>query len=71
MHVAVGEWSCARARRALSLVLDGEEAEGDVQSLAVHFGSCRNCREFAREVSAVTDHLRQPAKGDDHGHPLG
>jgi predicted anti-sigma-YlaC factor YlaD len=58
MHVAVSEWSCARARRALSLVLDGEDAEGDVQSLAVHVGTCRACRGFATDVAELTRLLR-------------
>jgi predicted anti-sigma-YlaC factor YlaD len=58
MHVAVSEWSCARARRALSLVLDHEEAEGDLQSLAAHLGSCRACHAFAADVSELTRLLR-------------
>jgi predicted anti-sigma-YlaC factor YlaD len=58
MHVAVREWSCARARRALSLVLDREEAAGDLQSLATHLGSCGACRAFALEVTQLTRHLR-------------
>jgi predicted anti-sigma-YlaC factor YlaD len=58
MYVAVSEWSCARARRALSLVLDHEEAAGDLQSLATHLGSCRSCRAFAADVSRSTRLLR-------------
>jgi predicted anti-sigma-YlaC factor YlaD len=58
MHVAVSEWSCARARRALSLVLDREEAYGDLQALATHLGSCGPCRAFAADVSELTRQLR-------------
>jgi predicted anti-sigma-YlaC factor YlaD len=58
MAIAVSGWSCARARRALSLVLDGEEPEGDVQSLAQHLGGCPSCRQFAAEVTAFTRALR-------------
>lgn len=58
MAIAVSEWSCARARRALSLVLDDEEAAGDVQALAVHIGGCAACRRHVAEVSAITRQLR-------------
>jgi predicted anti-sigma-YlaC factor YlaD len=56
--IAVSEWSCARARRALSLVLDHEEVEGDLRSLAVHLGSCPPCRQFAADVTQFTNDLR-------------
>jgi predicted anti-sigma-YlaC factor YlaD len=58
VHVAVSEWGCARARRALSLVLDHEEAAGDLQSLATHLGNCGACRAFAADVSESTRLLR-------------
>jgi anti-sigma factor RsiW len=58
MAVAVSEWSCARARRALSLVLDGETATGDFHALARHVGGCAACRRHVAEVSAVTRQLR-------------
>jgi predicted anti-sigma-YlaC factor YlaD len=58
MQVAVSEWSCARARRALSLVLDYEEAAGDLRSLARHLGSCGACRGFAADVARSTRLLR-------------
>lgn len=58
MQVALSGWSCARARRALSLVLDHEEVAGDVRALAVHLGSCPHCRQFAAQVTAFTHDLR-------------
>lgn len=58
MRAAVSERSCAQARRALSLVLDHEEVEGDLRSLAVHLGSCSHCRQFAAEVREFTRDLR-------------
>ena len=58
MAIAVREWSCARVRRALSLVLDGETVAGDFQTLATHVGRCAACRRHVSEVSAVTRQLR-------------
>ena len=58
MAIAVSEWSCARARRALSLVLDGEEVAGDFHALASHVGSCATCRRHVAEVMAITRQLR-------------
>ena len=58
MRTAVSERSCARARRALSLVLDYEASDEDVRRLAVHLGNCGNCRRFAAEVSSFTRKLR-------------
>jgi len=58
MRTAVSERSCARARRALSLVLDYEASDEDVRRLAVHLGNCGNCRRFAAEVSSFTRNLR-------------
>ena len=58
MAIAVSEWSCARARRALSLVLDGETVAGDFHALATHVGGCPACRRHAAEVSAITRQLR-------------
>ena len=58
MRTAVSERSCARARRALSLVLDYEGSDEDIRRLAVHLGNCGGCRRFAAEVSAFTRNLR-------------
>ncbi len=59
MLTAVSERSCARARRALSLVLDYEADASEVHALAVHLGSCGGCRRYAAEVSAFTRDLRR------------
>ena len=58
MAIAVSEWGCARARRALSLVLDGETVAGDFHALATHIGGCAACRRHVAEVSAITRQLR-------------
>jgi predicted anti-sigma-YlaC factor YlaD len=54
----VEEGSCIRARRLLSLALDGEAALASVDELARHVGRCERCRRFATEVSAFTHELR-------------
>ena len=58
MRVAVSERSCARARRALSLTLDGEAAPGEILVLALHLGQCESCRRFTSRVGALTGALR-------------
>jgi predicted anti-sigma-YlaC factor YlaD len=58
MNVAVSERSCARARRALSLTLDGEASPGEVYGLASHLGRCEPCRRFTVQVGALTRALR-------------
>ena len=58
MAIAVSEWSCARALRALSLVLDWETATGEFRSLAAHVGGCAACRRHVAEVSGFTRQLR-------------
>ena len=58
MTVVVSERSCARARRALSLTLDGEAAPGEIYGLAQHLGTCEPCRRFATQVGALTRALR-------------
>ena len=58
MLVAVSDGSCARARRALSLVLDYEAGASDVEALALHLGRCGSCRQYAAEVSSFTRDLR-------------
>jgi predicted anti-sigma-YlaC factor YlaD len=67
MRTAVSERSCARARRALSLVLDHEAAASDVRTAAMHLGRCRRCRRYAVEVSAFTRQLRS-APAERHMH---
>jgi predicted anti-sigma-YlaC factor YlaD len=58
MRPAVGERSCIRARRLLSLALDGEAATAGVDELARHVEQCERCRRFAAQVSAFTHDLR-------------
>ena len=61
VHAVVSERACARARRALSLVLDREAEAATVASLAAHLGLCGDCREYAAEVSAFTRAVRRAA----------
>jgi predicted anti-sigma-YlaC factor YlaD len=65
LYLAVSERDCARARRALSLVLDLEAESADVETLAVHLGECGGCRRYAAEVSAFTRALRAAAQQAD------
>jgi len=58
MRVAVSEWECVRARRALSLVLDLEAEPADARQLATHLCCCGGCRRFAADISVITRHLR-------------
>jgi predicted anti-sigma-YlaC factor YlaD len=62
VDVAVSERECARARRALSLVLDREEGHGTLAALAVHLGLCGDCRQYAAEVSAFTRAVRRASR---------
>ena len=57
-RITVGEGSCAGARRALSLALDGEAAPGEIHGLALHLGQCESCRGFTTQVGALTQTLR-------------
>lgn len=66
MRTAVSGGSCARARRALSLVLDYEAGVADVRALAVHLGGCGGCRRYAAEVAAFTRDLRQALVNTRH-----
>ena len=50
--------SCLRARRTLSLMLDGEGAATDVARVASHVSGCERCGQFAAAVAAVTQRLR-------------
>ena len=58
MSLAVGDRACAGARRAVSLVLDGEAGPADVLALASHLRRCDQCRRFARDVADLTCTLR-------------
>jgi predicted anti-sigma-YlaC factor YlaD len=58
MTIVVSEKSCARARRALSLALDGEASPHEIYGLATHLGRCESCRRFTARVGAVTRALR-------------
>ena len=67
MSVAVGAGSCARARRALSLVLDGEAEASEAETLAAHLACCGACRSFALDVSAFTKALRTIVGRNERG----
>lgn len=58
MIAAVSERGCARARRALSLTLDGEASPFEAYGLALHLGQCESCRRFTAQVGALTRALR-------------
>jgi predicted anti-sigma-YlaC factor YlaD len=58
MTIVVSEKSCARARRALSLALDGEASPHEIYALATHLGRCEPCRRFTARVGALTRVLR-------------
>ena len=49
---------CERARRAVSLSLDGELSEVGSARLSAHVGRCAECAEFARDMDALTQELR-------------
>ena len=50
----IGETSCARARRAHSLVLDSESDAADLDALAAHLARCGACFRAGRvrEIAA-------------------
>ena len=58
MSIALSTRSCAQARRALSLTLDGEAAPSLIYGLALHLGQCDSCRQFTAQVGAITRSLR-------------
>ncbi len=58
MRPVVDEGNCIRARRLLSLALDGEAATAGVDELARHVRQCERCRRFAAQVSTFTYDLR-------------
>jgi predicted anti-sigma-YlaC factor YlaD len=49
---------CERARRWVSLGLDGELSQVESARLGAHVGRCAECAEFARDVDALTQELR-------------
>ncbi len=58
MRAVVRAKSCARARLALSLVLDGEAHEDEWRELASHLHRCGACTELATAMEFVTRELR-------------
>lgn len=58
MRAAVRARSCARARRALSLVLDDEARDEQRRELASHLQGCGDCARFATALEFVTRELR-------------
>ena len=59
-RLAGEDTACARARLAMSVVLDGEAEAADVH-VASHLRTCVRCRRFACEVAAFTRELRSRA----------
>ena len=49
---------CERARRRVSLGLDGQLSEVEQAMLRAHVGRCAACAGFARDVDALTRELR-------------
>jgi len=60
-RLAGEDTACARARLAMSLVLDGEAEAADVHAVASHLRICVRCRRSASEVAAFTRELRSRA----------
>jgi hypothetical protein len=54
----VGNEECLRARMTVSLALDGEAADPDVTSAALHLDRCDTCREFADRIRVITTRMR-------------
>jgi anti-sigma factor RsiW len=51
--------ACGRARYWISLSLDGEISELELQAVRAHLGRCHACWEFERCLSSVTTILRE------------
>jgi predicted anti-sigma-YlaC factor YlaD len=49
---------CRRARESISAQLDSEQAELDSARLSAHLRNCAACSSLARELAAITVHLR-------------
>jgi anti-sigma factor RsiW len=49
---------CERSRTFVSLRLDGELAELEQRMLEAHLGRCSECRDSARELTAITSAVR-------------
>jgi predicted anti-sigma-YlaC factor YlaD len=58
MLLAVEDRKCIRARRMVSLALDGEAAASEVLVATTHIASCEGCRQFVERVVALTNELR-------------
>jgi predicted anti-sigma-YlaC factor YlaD len=54
-------WACDRAREAVSLRLDGELSQLGRAFLDRHLERCASCAQFADDVSAFTEELRDAA----------
>src|SRR5919197_5607379 len=57
-RIPAQSWACERARRAISLRLDGELSELEEAVLDSHLASCAHCTVFAADVAATTTTLR-------------
>lgn len=69
MSAVVEGGTCIRARRLLSLALDGEAGPAEVLLAASHIGGCERCRQFAAHVVELTQELRSIRLGrPDRGH---
>ena len=55
---AVDSRTCHRARRTLSVVLDGEASATEVAETARHLLGCRDCADFAALVAELKHRLR-------------
>jgi anti-sigma factor RsiW len=47
--------TCRRARRTLSVVLDGEASATEVAETARHLAGCEDCARFAAVVAELKD----------------
>ena len=68
MSLPVEDARCIRARRMLSLALDGEAGASEVLVAASHLSGCERCHRFAVHAVELTHLLRstvQPA-ADEH-----
>lgn len=59
---AAGGADCKRARRSISLRLDGELSKLGQLRLAQHLADCRACRRFASSLARLTEVVRQEAR---------
>jgi anti-sigma factor RsiW len=57
-RIPAQSWACERARRAVSLRLDGELSELEEAVLDSHLASCAHCTMFAADVTGAAATLR-------------